>query len=809
MALKNVGKKKGVSTSVPMVAQGTGVKVANLKIAYSRESAVAIASWDFGAQHLKEYKVLWMYKTRTTKGNIWVHATDSYQSVAKNRQSTYDVPDGATAVRCYVIPYSTNQTVRWQTKKKKSKTEDGKKVHYYEWTQHEKSVAYWKGASTYKETSTAGADAPETPSTPVLMPGTGGKVTIGVSSTSGQALKVQLKLYTDGAWASHSGGKAFSSYYRSGEVTVANAFLPAAGHSYRVDARQRNTTLNTWSDYSDFSEIWHAPPTAPTGLTVKTLSAGVVRASWTKTNYSGDDFELRWAQDRSVLLLDDPPSEVETATTDGATMWSTPLAAGTWYFAVRGTVDGKNGAWSAVREYTGWKRAAAPTVSAGASYAASGDVLRATWTYNNTDGSVQTAYEVKLRDSATGTMTAVASGTDATAAAEVDTAGLAVGKSYAVAVRTKGADGAWSDYGYSAAFAVLQPLTVALGVERYDAMPLRLTFSADADVREWHLLVTALESSETVGIDGDSVIVPAGSVAFEGVTGVGDGDFHPRSMTVDLDITEASIFEGVPYRAVLRAVDPHGLADDDSKDFTPTWSGEGPLPTCAIPPVDDDWEAHVFPECRDSEGALVEGVELSVYRIDTDGRPLEIATGLDNDGTVEVVDPHPNFGTCRYRIAARDAQGRMGFYDDEVEVPCDSVLVQFATSSRSYDEEFDPSGAVELPYNIEIDEKHDGDAELAEFIGNSDPTLYTGTQLGRGASTKSDVIRTEDADTIERLRRLADSMQRAYYRDPSGLGFWAWVKVSLSWGVGNSPVAASLEVSRVEGDYSGRMPGVV
>ena len=182
---------------------------------------------------------------------------------------------------------------------------------------------------------------------------------------------------------------------------------------------------------------------------------------------------------------------------------------------------------------------------------------------------------------------------------------------------------------------------------------------------------------------------------------------------------------------------------------------------------------------------------------------------MPNDGAVEVIDPHPNFGECWYRIAATTASGSMGFYDESVEVDHDAVVLQFDDGLRSYNDaarasgEFDPAGIVEIPYNLSVSEKHEPDAELAEFVGNADPTLYTGTQLGRSASVGGVVLVSDDAGVVRRLRWLQGSLAAAYYRDPTGLGFWAWVTATISFD-GADPVSISLDVRRVEGDYTGR-----
>ena len=812
MSMKDVGKKKGykVVSKKPKITPKKGVKVSSLAVSYSAASGMAVATWAWSKSHLDHYNARWDYKVATTAGNKWIFGET--RSTGKTMQSTFNVPDGALSVRCVVKPVSTERTIKYQTKKKKQyESGPNKGEYYWQWTQGEAKGKWFTGEAVSKEANASGSVTPEAPSTPALSAGAGTGVNVGVSSDPGSKLKVELKLYTNGAWNSHSGGKAIKTV-NSGEVTVANAFYAANGNAYRVDARQQNTTTGAWSDYSGFSEIWEAPPLAPSGLKVSSISATAFSATWAKSGYTGEGYELRWGQDKDTLLLDELPSGAYSATTDGATVYSASIASGSWYFAVRGTSSGGNGAWSAIVAFTSGLTPAKPTVATLPAYVALGSVFDVPWAYNNADGSIQSAYEVQASVDG-GEWEAVASGSTSASSIAYTASG---GESVTFRVRTKGAVSSWSEWGTSKTVGIDPPLTATLTVGDASALPLPISFSADADVRLWHLLVTCTETHSTIGEDGNDETVPAGSLAFEAILQVGDEDFDPRSVETSLDLSNAELVTGCTYNAVLTAISSHGLTDDDTKQFTASWDGSSPQPSATIPPVGDDLEAHIFPACHtdvetgevDEDGnpvyELAAGVTLDVYRLDADGTPLLIAEGLANDGSAEVVDPHPNFGECWYRIAATAQDGSRGFVDEGVYVDCDMVVLQFDDGLRTYTDEFDALGYIEMPYNLEIGESYKPDAELAEFIGNDDPTLYVGTQLGRAVSTSGVVITSDDDDVVKRLRWLAGSRVQAYYRDPSGLGFWAWVVPSLKW-VGSEPVEVSLSVSRVTGDYLGRL----
>lgn len=203
----------------------------------------------------------------------------------------------------------------------------------------------------------------------------------------------------------------------------------------------------------------------------------------------------------------------------------------------------------------------------------------------------------------------------------------------------------------------------------------------------------------------------------------------------------------------------------------------------------------------------VEGITLSVYRIDYNGTFTEIATNIPNDGT-SVTDPHPALDYARYRIVAKVTDtGALTFYDlPPYEVGCTSVVVQWDEEWRSYGD----TGAVAaesplwsgsmlvLPYNIKISDKRTRETSRVTYAGREYPVLYHGTAIDESSSW-STVIPTDDTDTIYALRRLSLWAGPAYVREPSGMGFWANVIPSFNIDGTSVTIPVTLDVTRVEG----------
>ena len=205
---------------------------------------------------------------------------------------------------------------------------------------------------------------------------------------------------------------------------------------------------------------------------------------------------------------------------------------------------------------------------------------------------------------------------------------------------------------------------------------------------------------------------------------------------------------------------------------------------------------------------LVNGITLSVYRREFDGTFTEIATGLKNTNQTYVTDPHPSLDYARYRIVAiTDSTGAVSYYDvPGYPVEETAVVIQWDEEWSNFDvveedeaEQPAYSGSMlKLPYNIDVSDSHSPDVSLVEYIGRSHPVSYYGTQKGETASWNVEIEKS-DIDTLYTLRRLAIYQGDVYVREPSGSGYWAHIKVSISQKHTELTIPVSLDITRVEG----------
>lgn len=215
-----------------------------------------------------------------------------------------------------------------------------------------------------------------------------------------------------------------------------------------------------------------------------------------------------------------------------------------------------------------------------------------------------------------------------------------------------------------------------------------------------------------------------------------------------------------------------------------------------------------FCTTQSEEPELLEGLTLSVYRREYDGRFVEIGTGLVNSESTFVTDPHPSLDYARYRIVAiSDTTGAVSFTDiPGYPVQEKAVILQWDEDWDSFEASGEPqmekpawSGSMlKLPFNIDVSDNNDPDVSLVEYVGRKHPVSYYGTQLGTSATWNVDIPKN-DKNTLYGLRKLAIFMGDVYVREPSGSGYWAHVKVSFSQTHCETVIPVTLDITRVEG----------
>lgn len=438
-------------------------------------------------------------------------------------------------------------------------------------------------------------------------------------------------------------------------------------------------------------------------------------------------------------------------------------------------------------------------------------------------------------------------------------------------VRTAGITREYGDWSTQRTVNVYAPPSLELSLLNKDKEPLYeltsfpfyINAKAGPDTQHpvsFNVSIVALNSYETIDEIGNFKMVIAGDIVYSG--------FHDISEALSIEMLPNNIDlqNGVDYRVDCVVAMDTGLTGEASQTFTVSWIDEYVIPNAEIMYDPEQYVVHLRPKCeyypyifykvnytnqqyvkstttiasiegisvdnaltttgeivyagylnnvlthfcivQSEEPVLVPDITLSVYRKDSDGKFVEIATGLKNKDNAFVTDPHPNLDVVKYRIVAiSDDTGSVSYTDlPGYFINEKAIILQWnetwsgvtMTDDGSIVETAWVGSRLRLPYNIDISESNAIDMSLIEYIGREHPVSYYGTHVGSTA-TWSVEIPKNDKNTIYELRKLAIWMGDVYVREPSGTGYWANVEVSFNQTHREFTIPVSLKITRVAG----------
>lgn len=774
-------------------------KVSSLKIQLQNGTTNTLfASWGFDQSNLDKYEVKWYYDT----GNgVWF-AGDTANITDK--VSTYNIPSNAKNVKVTVKPIS--------------KTYKNNDVDTYYWTGTAVSAQY-----------TVSTGKPENVSAPQV-----------------EINKYRLTATLDDIKDSKTDQIEFyvvkgTDKFKSGIVDVKTEQAVAsctvtAGEYYRVRCRAINIVGKTkvYGDWSSYSDAVTTIPQSVTNVKSKVLSESSIQVSWTKSP-TAISYEIEYTTDKSYF--DSNPNGVTSTTSDTTHSEIIGLTPGEeYFFRVRAVNTIGESGWSGVISQIIGSTPAAPTAWSSTTTAVVGEDVKLQWVHNTEDGSKQTGAQIEL--TAQG-ITKIIDFTDNDDEDEdykiysytLDLSNYTEGAEILWRIRTKGITNEYSDWSVQSRIDIYAPPTLELHLGKRIDKWLWDTFNFETDSIDtapaeeiveslpyvivatagpnnqtpvaYYVVITAEETYETENAMGERVIVNAGDEIYSQVINTSD-----NPLTIELNPSNITLENDQSYKVTVRVSMDSGLTAEESAISTTHWSDDICFPNASIAIDHDALCAYICPMCLDSTGNIVEDMLLYVYRREYNGKFVELATELENDGVVTITDPHPALDFARYRIVAKNKKNSSIIYEDLPGIPVreSSIVIQWDENWSDFDysgtdkpEEPPWTGSMlKLPYNVDISEEHEPDVSLVKYVGREHPVAYYGTQKG-DSGTWSCVIPANDKETIYAIRRLRDWNNDVYVREPSGLGYWAQIVVSMSTTHNELTIPVSFSVKRVEG----------
>ena len=741
-----------------------------------------ITSWTWDKPYTKEYKVRWWYAAADGVGLVGSESTTTF------KRASWTAPSNAEKVSFYVLPIS-------QTHKPDGKTETS------HWT------AEWSTIKTYYFKN----NPPSTPLTPKVTI-VGYKLTASVDGLENlNASHVHFEVIKDNT----------GSVFAKADVPIVSGY---ASHTWNIDAGStykvrcyayRGDSKSDWTDYSDNSGT---APAAPGGINAcRATSATSVYLEWSGVS-TAKTYDIQYATKEDYF---DESNAVDTISGISATRYEkTGLESGQQYFfRVRAVnVDGAS-AWTNPVSVVIGTKPAAPTTWSTTTTAITGDDLTLYWVHNTEDGSSQTYAELELTiDGKTETKTiknsTEESEKDKVSAYPIDTTKFPEGTKILWRVRTKGITDEYGDWSIQRTVDVYAPPTLEMHItdsagaeiETLVSFPFNVSGIAGPTTQKpigYQVTITANDSYETIDHVGNRKIVGKGETVYSRHFDI------DTNLSIKLSASDMDLENNISYSVSCMVSMNSGLTAEASLNFTVAWTDVEYSPNAEIGLNKADLTAIIRPYCEDENGTPIEGILLSVYRREYDGRFVEIIKDIPNVKGTFVTDPHPALDYARYRVVAMTTStGAISYYDvPGYPVDGNAIVLQWDEDWTAFNmtedgaEIVDPSwtgSMLKLPYNIDISFSHRPDVELVEYIGRSDPIGYYGTQHGETATWSVDIAK-KDTETLYALRRLSKWMGNVYVREPSGSGYWARVIVSFNRKHLDTVMPVTLEIARVEG----------
>ena len=774
------------------MAKCTGITLAR----QSGSNDTAYLTWNFSKDHVKNYIVQWYYTTGD--GVAFVGASDTTTS----RQSTYNFPNNALAVKAKVRPVATTRKVNG------------------------KDTPYWSSEwSAVKTLNVASANI-TTPSEPDITMSSGPSLRAYVDGMYGIETMVCFELYyydsKSSSWVYKT--KAGAKVNSRGEAS--NKFEVEAGKKYRVRARGYRGTYattsakGTWSPWSDPEEAITKPAaTKFVASGCRALSATSIRLEWEASDMA-DEYEVEYTTDYNFFTSS--PGNVDTVTVSSKHTEITGLDTGIpWYYRVRASNDEGKSAWAGgtKNDYILIGAApAAPTTWSDSSTVITGTNAKVYGVHNTEDGSAMTQAEVQYRING-GSLTTITVSTatdEGLFQASIPTSGLNDQSVVRWRARTAGVTGSFSSWSTTREITIYEQPTITVAVEDYagtvtdtiTGFPITITgvpLPASQNALSYNVELIAASTYDAIDNKGDNIEIFEGNVVYSRfVTAFGE----------DLDLTisagDAYLANNASYTLSVTVSMDSGLTATFTDDYVVAFAEDELEPDAQMMYFSGSYSMALSPFCVDDNEGLISGVLLGIYRAEPDGSLTEIATGIENTGDEWVMDPHPSLDYARYRITATSSVTGLVSVADLAPEPIQekAIILQWDETWREFeipegsedelDEDIYTGAMVRLPYNINTSESYTTDAEMVEYIGRQYPVAYYGTHKSTTASWSFDVLKS-DADTIYRLRRLAAYMGDVYVREPSGTGYLAHVTVGMNFRTNELTVPVSLSITRVEG----------
>ena len=593
-------------------------------------------------------------------------------------------------------------------------------------------------------------------------------------------------------------------------IAIFTAIEPGCSYKARAAKLTDNGYTGTWSGLSSGSL---SGPGGIDEVSVCAYSESQARLTYSEAK-GADGYEVEWASNQDYFDVN--PTEVSSQSYGNITM---PIVSGLdntggkrWYFRVRGTNNGGSGkgGWSSIVSCLMATVPTAPTCWTYSTVAKVGETVTLNWVHNSADGSTQTGANLLVYRNGVLILNYITDSSQSTY--PFTTSGYSDQDKITWQVRTRGAHSDYGPFSELKLFTIYaQPGVTMTGLPtRLTSFPLTLNCNATPSTQKllsYSVVITSNSDYDTLDEYGMLSSVPAGGIVYEAY----EDNVSGNSFTISLTPGDISLENTFGYTVTVRVYMDSGLDGQTTGSFSVQYAQLNLYPDASYTFDFDTLSCCIEPSCYYISGnnhVYTNAVYYGIYRRNYDGTFTPIGKDIDGAKVGAVLDPHPSLNYARYRIVVKSkATGQITFDDVAlIAVNHSSVVIQWNEQWTNYGEntfvsasQVPKSGSrIDIPYNIDVTAQSNPDVTLVKYIGRSHPVSYYGTQKGETGSWKFEVPK-DDVDTIYGLRRLANYSGDCYVREPSGIGYWAHVKVSHTITHNKKVVPFTLSLERVDG----------
>lgn len=749
----------------------------------SNTDRTVFASWSWDKDNTKNYRTVWYYATGDGIAFVGNDSTSEY------KQSVYTAPENAKKVKFKVLPVSETHKV------------------------NDTETTYWTAEWSTEQIYEFDSNPPVVPPIPTVTLDQY-TLTATLENLNVNAEYIQFQVVRDDNGSVYKTGKDKIMSY-----AVTHAWTVEAGSRYKVRCRSvRGDIKSAWSEYS---ANFDTAPKTPKINKCYAKNETSVSLKWTESK-TAKTYDIEYATDSSFF---DGSNQTQTQTGIESTQYIIGgLESGhRYYFRVRAVNDEGHSGWSELSDVVIATKPVAPTTWSSTTTADVGETVNLYWIHNSADGSKQTYAKVELTINGTTTTHLVDTSADAaddtkeetTHLYSIDTSKYTEGTTITWRVQTAGvAIDNYSDWSMKRTINVYAPASISLVVLDYrndwldvlTRFPFYITAHGGPSSTQtpvgYHVTITAAGDYEGVDNVGNVKNISKGDVIYSKFYDI-SGDLRVIMSPSDVDLRN-----NVSYVVNCTVTMNSGRTASDYHTFRVSWPEVEYEPNAEVAFDKERAVAYIRPYCENNNGAIISDVYLGVYRREFDGSFTEIVKSVKNSKSTYVTDPHPSLDYARYRIVATSkTTGSVSYYDlPAYPVREPAAIIQWDDTWTTFDTNEDAAleaspwegSMVRLPYNIDVTEKTKTDVSLVKYIGRKHPVSYYGTQRDEGATWKM-VIDKKDKETLYSLRRLAVWPGDVYVREPSGIGYWANVTVSLDQKHLDVTIPVTIDITRVEG----------